>query len=48
MTTGAADPTRLAAIAPLGSPRYRVLLVLEDGSLLQVGAPIPATDIKDP
>ena len=46
MARGAEDPNRLAAIAPLGSTQYRVLLVLDDGSLVQLGAPISTADIK--
>jgi len=37
MAPGSEDPTRLAAIAPLGSRAYRLLLVLDDGSLVQLG-----------
>jgi hypothetical protein len=46
MSTSSTDPGRLAAIAPIGSSEYKVLLVLSDGSLLQLGEPIVETDIK--
>ena len=46
MATGAEDSRRLAAIAPIGSSSYRVLLVLDDGTLVQVGDVIPESQIK--
>jgi hypothetical protein len=45
MAAGSEDPSRLAAIAPRNSSEYHVLLVLEDGSLLQLGEPIADTDV---
>ncbi|MDZ7733470.1 MAG: hypothetical protein U5R31_10485 [Acidimicrobiia bacterium] len=39
------DPDRLAAVTPRTPGPYRVLLVLEDGSFLQVGEPVREREV---
>lgn len=46
MSTGAEDPERLVAMAPAGPSSYRVLLVRDDGGLVQVGKTIEAESVK--